>query len=156
MATPPPHIEDRLFINGEFVPSIAGKKFDVFNPTTEKVTASIYEALAEDVDVAVDAASAAFPAWSGLPASERGNYLNKLADEIIKAKDEIGYLDAVTMGKPILIDGIAIKMVAEFLRYCAGKAYDITGESSLSQPDYVNMTFRQPYGVCGAIVSPKT
>ena len=54
----PEHIEDRLFINGEFVPSIAGKKFDIESPYSEQKFASVYEALPEDVDKAVAAAEA--------------------------------------------------------------------------------------------------
>lgn len=97
-------IEDRLFINGEFVPSISGKKFDLYNPATEKVAASVYEAGAEDVDVAVKAAKAAFPAWSALGAAERAGYLAKLADAMEANINEIGYLEAITMGKPYVGD----------------------------------------------------
>ena len=75
-------IEDRLFINGEFVPSKSGKKFDVFNPTTEKLCASVYEAGPEDVDIAVAAAKAAFPAWSDLGAADRAGYIEKLAQKV--------------------------------------------------------------------------
>jgi aldehyde dehydrogenase (NAD+) len=100
----PTRIEDRLFINGEFVPSISGKKFDVYNPTTEQVSASVYEAGAEDVEEAVKAAKAAFPSWSNLSAAERGAYLSKLADAIDRVLPEIGYLEAVTMGRPYIPD----------------------------------------------------
>lgn len=93
-------IEGRLFINGEFVEARSGKKFDVVNPSTEEVTTSVWEAGVEDVNAAVAAAKAAFPAWSELPASERGTYLLKLADALEKRLPEIAYLDAVSMGKP--------------------------------------------------------
>jgi aldehyde dehydrogenase (NAD+) len=100
----PAHIEDRLFINGEFVPSKSGKKFDIINPSNEKFAASVYEADVEDVDAAVAAAKAAFPAWSALAATERQTYIEKLADAIEKNLDEIGYLEAITMGKPYIGD----------------------------------------------------
>ncbi len=96
----PEYIEDKLFINGEFVPSRSGKKFDVFNPTTEKLAASVYEADVEDVDLAVKAAKEAFPAWSALSAADRSGYLIKLADAIEKHATEVSYLEAITMGKP--------------------------------------------------------
>src|ERR1700753_2552080 len=96
----PERIEDRLFINGEFVPSISGKKFDVYNPATEKLAASVYEAGPEDVDAAVKAAKAAFPAWSELPAQERAGYLHKFADALQKVLPQLSYLDAICMGKP--------------------------------------------------------
>jgi aldehyde dehydrogenase (NAD+) len=147
----PKHIEDRLFINGEFVPSVSGKKFDLINPNTEKLSASVYEAGAEDVDLAVKAAQDAFPAWSALSAAERGGWLNKLADAIEKNIEEIGYLEAITMGKPYVGDRMAVIGV-QILKYFASKAVDVSGDSSLNSPNMVNITFRQPFGVCGAII----
>jgi aldehyde dehydrogenase (NAD+) len=97
----PKDIETRLFINGEFVPSRAGKTFDVVNPATEKVTASPYEGTAEDVDLAVDAAKAAFPAWSELGAFARAEFFYKLADLVEKINPELAKLEAVSMGRPI-------------------------------------------------------
>ncbi|KAF4469421.1 aldehyde dehydrogenase [Fusarium albosuccineum] len=129
-------VENRLFINGEFVPSKTQKTFDVINPTTEKVVASVFEADAGDVDVAVAAAKEAFPAWSELAAVERGAYLFKLADALEKRFAEISYLDAISMGKPVDND-------------C--RAYETQGDSSLNTPGFINLTFRQPFGVCGAI-----
>ncbi|EXA32074.1 hypothetical protein FOVG_16650 [Fusarium oxysporum f. sp. pisi HDV247] len=91
---------DRLFINGEFVPSVSHKKFDVINPAAEEIAASIYEAGAEDVDLAVEAAKAAFPEWSALSADVRCDYLSKLADEIDQYEGQITYMEAITMGVP--------------------------------------------------------
>lgn len=100
----PDAIEDRLFINGEFVPSKSGKKFNVYNPATEELSASIYEADAEDVDIAVAAAKAAFPAWSELASLQRAHYLEQWADKIEAASQEMSYLDAISMGKPAYPD----------------------------------------------------
>ncbi|KAH0419669.1 aldehyde dehydrogenase [Colletotrichum camelliae] len=139
--------ETRLFINGEFVPSRSGKTFDVFNPATEQKTASVFEADVEDVNDAVAAAKAAFPAWSDLAATERGAFLFKLADSMEKHFAEMSYLDAVSMGKPVDSDAVAMSQ----LRYYAGKASDIQGDSSLNTPGMLNIVLRQPFGVCGAI-----
>lgn len=96
----PARIEDQLFINGEFVPSISGKRFDIYDPSSETASASVYEAGPEDVDAAVDAAEAAFPPWSELSAITRGDWIFKLANAVEKALPEISYLDAISMGKP--------------------------------------------------------
>ncbi|KAJ0268023.1 hypothetical protein Brms1b_012388 [Colletotrichum noveboracense] len=140
-------IETRLFINGEFVPSRSGKTFDVYNPATEQKTASVFEADVEDVNDAVAAAKAAFPAWSDLAATERGAFLFKLADSMEKHFAEMSYLDAISMGKPVDSDAVAMSQ----LRYYAGKASDIQGDSSLNTPGMLNIVLRQPFGVCGAI-----
>lgn len=143
-------IEDRLFINNEFVESVSGKRFDVIDPATEKVSASVYEAGQEDVELAVQAAKAAFPAWSERNAVERAHFLNKWADALEKAADEIAYLDGITMGKPAFPDRLA-PMVPIIIRFFAAKALDITGESSLNTAGFLNVSLRQPYGVCAAI-----
>ena len=149
-ANHPSKIEDRMYINGELVPSISGKKFDIYNPATEKLSASIFEADSSDVDAAVKAAKAAFPAWSDLAADARAAYLYKLADAIEKAVPELSYLDAISMGKPVRSDSTGFAPTV--LRYFAGRATAIQGDTSLNTPGMVNMTFRQPYGVCGAII----
>ncbi|KAK5939864.1 hypothetical protein PMZ80_008246 [Knufia obscura] len=143
-------IEGRLFINGEFVESKAGKTFDITNPATEKKSASVYEAGVEDVDAAVAAAKAAFPAWAELSAGDRGDYLFKLADALEKRLDEMAYLDAISMGAPAHTSFLN-PMALTALRYFAGRAWDTHGDSSLNTPGFVNITLRQPFGVTAGI-----
>lgn len=92
--------EDRLFINGEFVPSVSGNKFEILNPATEELSASVYEAGVKDVDLAVDAAKAAFPDWSALSAEARCEFLIKIADQIEKYEDQFIHAETITMGAP--------------------------------------------------------
>lgn len=93
--------ESRLFIGGRFVESRSGKRFNIYNPATEELAATVYEAGAEDVDDAVKAAQAAFEGWEELGASCRTGILLKLADAIEAHAEELDYLDAICMGKPI-------------------------------------------------------
>ncbi|KAH7231230.1 aldehyde dehydrogenase [Fusarium redolens] len=144
--------ENRLFINGEFVPSVSGKTFDLTNPTTEEKIGSVYEAGAEDVDLAVKAAKAAFPAWSALSAEERCDYLIKLADEIEKNEDLFMHLEAIAMGMPQSGTKFVVQLAKRYLRYFGTHAIDITGETSLNTTGYINLSIRQPYGVCGGII----
>jgi aldehyde dehydrogenase (NAD+) len=92
-------IETRLFINGNFVDGHSGKKFPVYNPTTEEVTAEVFEADEIDVNQAVAAAKNAFPAWSKSPPQFKTGLLKKLAEFIRRDADELGYLEAVSMGR---------------------------------------------------------
>ncbi|EXJ72505.1 aldehyde dehydrogenase (NAD+) [Cladophialophora psammophila CBS 110553] len=78
-----------------------GKKYDIINPATEKLSAIIYAADAEDVAIAVKAAKLAFPAWTESGALARVGYLFKLADALDKHADELDYLHVICMGKPI-------------------------------------------------------
>lgn len=59
-------IETRLFIDGEFVPSSDGAKFDLYSPFTGELVAQVHEAKAVDVDRAVESGKKAFPAWAAM------------------------------------------------------------------------------------------
>lgn len=100
--------ENRLFIDGEFRPSLSGKTFDVFNPATTKKIGSVYEAGVEDVDAAVSAASRAFDSWSELPAAERSKWLSRLADKLEDNVEEMSRLEALTMGRPVHNDFVSM------------------------------------------------
>jgi hypothetical protein len=65
-------IETRLFIDGQFVDAVDGATLDVINPFDGSVLAQVAEAKTADVDLAVAAATRAFPAWSRVPAAQRG------------------------------------------------------------------------------------
>src|SRR3954471_19207609 len=75
-------IETRLFINGEFVDAVRGGRITVTNPHDNSTLAEVSEATAEDVDKAVNAARAAFPAWRRMAAADRGRLLLKLAEAV--------------------------------------------------------------------------
>ncbi|KAL4861917.1 hypothetical protein BDV12DRAFT_203528 [Aspergillus spectabilis] len=143
-------IETRLFINNEFVAASSGRTFPVINPATEEVTAHVHEAQQADVDSAVAAAAAAFPAWSGLSGFDRAKFFYKLADLYEQHLQPLAELEARSMGRPVSTYTEPLAS-ARFLRYMAGKATDIQGESSLQTAGFVNVTLRQPYGVCAAI-----
>jgi aldehyde dehydrogenase (NAD+) len=81
------------------VPGRAGKTFKVYNPVTEEPIYDIYEALPEDVDLAVNAAQNAFPAWSEKNAFERALPLAKLSQLVLRDAEELAKLDALVMGK---------------------------------------------------------
>jgi aldehyde dehydrogenase (NAD+) len=148
---PPTGIETRLYIDGKFVEAKSGKSFPLYNPTTEKKTAEVAEAGEEDADLAVEAASRAFRAWRDKSPFEREAYFLKLAALMERDRDEIAYLEAITMGIPIHEYGAYIDGAVSGVKYAAGLVHGVHGESSLNTPGYLNITLRQPYGVCAAI-----
>lgn len=92
-------IETRLFINGEFVNGHGGKRFPLYSPATEELVAEVHEADEHDVDEAVAAAKKAFPAWEKSAPQFKARLLRKLAELIRRDVDELGYLEAVSMGR---------------------------------------------------------
>lgn len=157
--TLPPHspfyrfstsIETRCFINNTFVET--ADKFPIYNPSTEELSAQVSQAGVNEVDAAVDAAEKAFPAWSELSADARGACLRRLAELMVESVDELAYLEAISMGKVTAYYPGEVRWAAALLQYFAGLATELHGETSLSTAGMLNLTLRQPYGVCGAII----
>jgi acyl-CoA reductase-like NAD-dependent aldehyde dehydrogenase len=103
------------------------------------------------VDRAVAAAKAAQPAWAALTVEERSKCFKKLAALVREHNDELARLEALSMGKPVstYIDGHAFSFMFD---YYSEAGYNIQGTSSLNTPGFVNLTFRQPYGVVAVII----
>jgi len=145
----------RLLINNEWHD---GKKhFDTVNPATGEVLTQIVEASAEDVDRAVQAARSAFEdrsgPWRKMSASERGRLIWKLADLVEKNIDELAELETLDNGKPIFESRyVDMPMVADVLRYYAGLATKIHGETVNTNETAFTYTLREPVGVVGMIV----
>ncbi|KIW57641.1 hypothetical protein PV05_02208 [Exophiala xenobiotica] len=144
-------IETRLFINGKFVDSSDGKTFPLRSPTTREVIAEVHEASEKDTDAAVAAAKAAFPAWSALSPDERGAYMKKLGALLHQSGKELSRLEAMSMGRPVSTYFDNHACAGAFEHY-AEAGYEAQGVSSLNTPGFVNMTFKQPYGVVAAII----
>jgi len=147
------HVQDRLFIGGEFVDAVDGATFEVFSPHDGSKLADVAEAKGADVDRAVEAAGSAFPAWSATAAAERGRLLLKLADTIEIHADELARLESTDTGHPIR-DSTRLdvpRTVATF-RYFGGMADKVHGSVVPVEPGFLNYVLRRPMGVVGQIV----
>jgi aldehyde dehydrogenase (NAD+) len=91
--------EFKSLINGKLVPGVA--RLDVINPATEEVLAEAPRADRAQLNEAIAAAKAAFPAWSAKPIRERGALLVKLADALEARQDEFARLLTLEQGKPL-------------------------------------------------------
>src|SRR5579859_7478873 len=145
----------RLLIKGEWV--TGSKQFDTVNPATGEVLTQIAEASPADVDRAVSAARRAFEdrngPWRKMSASERGRLIWKLADLVEKNIDELAELETLDNGKPIFESRyVDMPMVVEVLRYYAGLATKIHGETVNTFETAFTYTLREPVGVVGLIV----
>jgi len=91
--------EFKLLIGGKLVSGAA--TLDVINPATEEVFATVPRADRAQLEDAVAAAKAAFPAWAAMPIRKRGNFLDKLTDAIEAKQDEFARLLTLEQGKPL-------------------------------------------------------
>ena len=143
-----------LFINNEWRPATSGKQFPVVNPATEEVIAEVAAGEAVDVDNAVRAAKACFEsaAWRDLSARKRGRILFKAADLLEARLDEFSRLESAQNGKTLFEAKIELTMTVNTLRYYAGWADKIVGDTLPVDGPFLTYTLREPIGVVGAIV----
>jgi aldehyde dehydrogenase (NAD+) len=143
----------RLLIGGDWHDS--AQHFDTVNPATGEVLTQIVEASSADVDAAVVAARKALEMgpWRKMPASERGRLIWRLADLIEKNIDELAELETLDNGKPIFESrNVDMPMVIDVLRYYAGWATKIHGETVNTFDSAFTYTLREPVGVVGLII----
>ena len=145
----------RLLIDNQWLEG--SKTFDTVNPATGEVLTQVAEASAADVDRAVAAARKAFEdrtgPWRKMSASERGRLIWKLADLVEKNIDEIAELESLDNGKPIFESRyVDMPMVIDVLRYYAGWATKIQGETVNTFETAFTYTLREPVGVVGLII----
>jgi acyl-CoA reductase-like NAD-dependent aldehyde dehydrogenase len=145
----------KLLIDGQWVDG--AKQFEAINPATEEVLTQLAEGSAQDVDRAVSAARRAFEdrtgPWRKMSASERGRLIWKLADLLEKNIDEFAELETLDNGKPIFESRyVDMPMVVDVLRYYAGLATKIHGETINTSETAFTYTLREPVGVVGMIV----
>jgi aminomuconate-semialdehyde/2-hydroxymuconate-6-semialdehyde dehydrogenase len=140
------------YIDGTLRPARSGAWIDNYNPSTGKVYSHIPDSGAEDVEDAVKAAEAAFPAWSKCGAQERFRILNRIADLIEKRLEDFARTESKDAGKAIVTSrSIDIPRAHANLRFFATAILHFSSESHYMEGEAVNFTLRQPMGVVGCI-----
>jgi len=145
----------QLFIDNEFVDSVSGKKFATINPATEEVICEVSEGDKVDVDLAVAAAKRAFAfgsEWRTMDASERGRLMHKLADLILRDKDYIASLETLDNGKTFENAQGDVDGSVGCLKYFAGWADKIHGDTIPVDGNFMTFTRKEPVGVVGQII----
>ena len=141
------------FIGGRQVKSVADC-LDNFEPATGHVYSQIPESGADELDLAIEAAKAAFPAWSGAPAEARAACLRRLADLVIRDTNKLARAESIDNGKPIAVARqLDIPRVAANLNFFAAAATQFSSESHATDDRTLNYTLRKPHGVV-ACISP--
>lgn len=142
------------FVKGSFVPPKSAAYFDDINPATAEIIAQIPDSDELDVDDAVRAAKAAFPAWSRTPATERSNLLLKLAGLIEGNLEELARCESIDNGKTLsLARKLDIPRAVANFRFFATAILHQSSEAHVMDAAALNYTLRQPLGVV-ALISP--
>ena len=123
----------------------------VVNPATEEPIAELEQAGVEEVDAAVARARAAFPAWRAVGVADRARLLRRLATLVEEHTEELARIESRNVGKPIAGARGEVGMVANVFHFYAGAVDKHHGET-IPVDGGVDLTFREPLGVCGLIV----
>jgi phenylacetaldehyde dehydrogenase len=145
----------QLFIDGAFTDAKSGKVFPVFNPATGDVLAHVAEGDSADIDLAVVAARRAFESgpWHAMSPSERARLIYKLADKMEERADDFAQLESLDNGKPVMMARyVDVAGSIDNLRYMAGWATKINGDTITIPGEFHAYTRREPIGVAGQIV----
>jgi aldehyde dehydrogenase (NAD+) len=147
--------QTECFIDGQWTPAQSGKTFETIHPATEEPIAQVAEGDQADVELAVRAARKAFESgsWSRMDARDRGRLMLKLADLIEHEADELAALETLDNGKPIRdARNVDVPLTIDCLRYYAGFADKIHGQTIPIRGNYFCYTRREPVGVVGQII----
>src|SRR5437588_7188239 len=146
---------EHLVLGGERVPATEGKTLAVIEPASGKPFAEVAEAGAEDVERAMQVAYQAFEngKWPRLSATDRGRILLQAAFLVRQQLEDIAIIEARNAGKPIRDARGEVALVAAVLEYWGGAANKISGETIPVQDAGLEITLREPVGVC-ALITP--
>ena len=143
----------QMWINGTYTSGNSGRVIEVRNPATEEIVDTAPAGNAVDVERAVTAAQAAFPAWKKLPAGEKAEMLHEAARKLTARTEEVARLLTIEGGKPFVENKDEMGWSAACFRYYAeigrssrGRVIPSIEESQLA------MVLKEPYGVVAAIV----
>ena len=142
----------QILVGGAWTDAASGETMEVLNPATEDVIAGVPRCSAEDVDRAVAAAQAAWPAWLDSTPAERAEVLLKLADLLDEHADELAEIESRNVGKPLSYARDEMPICSDNIRFFAGAARVLEGKSAGEyMRGYTSFVRREPIGVVGGI-----
>ncbi len=141
------------WINGQFRAPVRGQYFSNPTPITGQHLCDVARSTAEDVELALDAAHAAAPAWGRTSPAERGLILNRIADRVEQNLEALAVIETIDNGKPVRESMAAdLALMIDHFRYFAGAIRAQEGGISEIDHDTVAYHFHEPLGVVAQII----
>jgi len=141
------------FIGGQWVAPVGGAYFENTTPVTGQPFCEIPRSTAADIELALDAAHAAAPAWGKTSPAQRAEVLTKIADRIDAHREQLAVAEVWDNGKPVRETLAAdIPLAADHFRYFAAAIRTQEGALSQLDDDTVAYHFHEPLGVVGQII----
>ncbi|WP_336922785.1 aldehyde dehydrogenase [Aquipuribacter sp. SD81] len=141
------------WIGGQFVAPVRGRYFENPSPVTGKAFTEVAQSTHEDIDLALDAAHKAAPAWGRTSLAERSVVLNRIADRMEENLERLAVLETWDNGKAVRETLAAdLPLAVDHFRYFAGVLRAQEGHLSQIDADTVAYHFKEPLGVVGQII----
>ena len=146
-----PHYDN--FIGGKFVAPIGGEYFENISPIDGKAFTKAARSGKEDIELALDAAHAAFATWSKTSAAYRAGILNKIADAMEANLQLLATIETIDNGKPIReCVNVDLPLCIDHFRYFAGVIRAEEGSIAEHDENTVSIIVNEPIGVVGQII----
>jgi acyl-CoA reductase-like NAD-dependent aldehyde dehydrogenase len=148
-------IDGRAFVGGQRVAAVSGETFAKTSPIDGRALGAIARGRAEDIDAAVASARAAFAdgRWAGKAPAARKKTLQRFAEKILAAKDELALLESLDMGKPVQYSlAVDVASTARTIAWYAEAVDKIYDEIAPTPASALALITREPMGVIGAVV----
>lgn len=147
-----PLLRDLAFIGGHWLPAADGARHAVHNPATGELLAEVPDCGHRETLAAIDAASAAFPAWRDLAAKERGRVLRRWHDLVMANQEDLATLMTLEQGKPLAEARGEVAYGAGFIEWFAEQGRRLQGDVMAAPvADKRIVVLQQPVGVTAAI-----
>ncbi len=141
------------YIGGAWIAPVKGNYFDNITPVTGQAICEIPRSTSEDIDKALDAAHAAFPAWSKTSVAARAAILNKIADRVEQNLEMLAVLETWDNGKAVRETLAAdLPLCVDHFRYFASAIRAQQSGTSVLDDGTVAYHFHEPLGVVGQII----
>ncbi|HEX7374402.1 MAG TPA: NADP-dependent succinate-semialdehyde dehydrogenase [Steroidobacteraceae bacterium] len=148
----PTLFRQQCYVDGAWVDAGSGQKVDVTNPATGAVLGTVPSLDGLETRRAIEAASAAFPAWAARTAKDRATILRRWHDLMLANADDLAVLMTAEQGKPLAEAKGEIGYAASFIEWFAEEGKRLYGDLIPGhQPDKRILVMRQPVGVVAAI-----
>ena len=141
-------VRDKLYIGGAWVPSTGTRTLEVVNSATEEVMGTIPEGTPDDVDKAVRAAAAAFPAWSASSVDERSKTLLRVQEALTGRTPDVATLISQELGMPFTLSNL-IQVGLPVMNFY--NAAQVVLEFPFEEEIGNSLIVREPIGVVGCI-----
>ena len=145
-------LKTKALLNGEWQPARSGQSFDVKNPATDEVIASVAKCAAAETKSAIEFGEAAFASWRALTAKERASYLMAWHDLVFENVEDLAQILTAEQGKPLAESRGEILYGANYIKWFAEEAKRVYGDTIPGQSAEKRViVIKQPIGVVACI-----